>query len=323
MPRFRPSPGRGGYPSYGSQFSRFQSPQNLSSASSSVTRGWQIVTTITLLAVSIAAITALVGVGLTAFYLVENVQRLDDRIKVDRDTIAALESIIDIQNDTITQLSSELLILNGTMPSGNGTIFFDDTWLMVNGADNTKQFMFDASGIPTSYPSSRMSYAMPQDNGTLALIENIPSFANITFPSNTTANQTKFSEDDFAVYLSGDPSTELQFDLSLFTPGIDRVATWPNSSGEVVFTTGPQTFDDKTLTATNSVDDGALSDRVIKRIGNQWDLVSMGFGNQQNSTLEILTLRSSMNQSRFLNFRGSGGSASTAGWTGVIFSWFT
>mgnify|MGYP005845493327 CR=1 FL=1 len=211
-------------------------------AASMAGKGWQIAMMGMLIATTIVSVTALIGMALTAHYLAENVRRLDDRIGADRDAIEAVEDNIELVEDDVA-------ILNETMPEGNGTTFFDDEWVMANGDAPSKQFMFNASLLTTSYPAARRNYALPDEDGILALLADVP------------AAQTEFADDVFALFLAGDPTTRIEFDLSMITGGETRIYGLPNKDGTLatlsdVVTLGANstTFLDSQFTIENDPD---------------------------------------------------------------------
>lgn len=188
---------------------------------------WKISVTAVLVATTIISVTALIGMALTAHHLVENVRRIDKRIGADRVVIEGIENDIDTVEGDVT-------VLNETMPEGNGTVFFDDEWVMVSADDHSHQFAFNASLITTIFPSTRRNYALPDEDGTIALLENLP------------ATQTEFADDAFAIYEAGSPLTRLEFDLSLIDSGVTRILSAPNKDGTIA------TLDDITTMASSN-----------------------------------------------------------------------
>lgn len=120
---------------------------------------------------------------------------------------------------TLQELEVRIQILNTSLPDGNGTVFFDDNWWMLNGNDPSRQFMLNASLVVSSGSTPR-NYAGPDADGVLLL--------------DTTLNPV-FAEDQFAIVGSNpdSPTTRIEFDLSLIPAATLRLFSWPNKDGTV------------------------------------------------------------------------------------------
>lgn len=146
-----------------------------------------VVLTIGMMLLVIAAIT---GFTLTTVFWKQNVDRLDERL--------------DLKSELITNLTADVQFINDTMPAGDGITFYDNIWRMVNGLDNTKVMIFNASLIS---PSTSQNYAFPDASGTVLLEETMPP------------PQTEFAENEFALFGWPDPSMRATFSLELFVSG--------------------------------------------------------------------------------------------------------
>jgi hypothetical protein len=79
-----------------------------------------------------------------------------------------------------------------------------------------------------------------------------------------------------------------------------RVLAAPDLAGTFALTDGAQTISDKTLDASNTVADGALSNNVIKRSGGNWDDASTGMDGAGANQLRLV---SGDGVSKFFGFR--------------------
>lgn len=143
---------------------------------------------------------AVVGVAVSTGLWVYN----DDLIKDKNDR----------QQGQIEALIADVASINASLPDGNGTVFFDDEWVMAHGPEPGRKFMFNASQIS---PGMKTNYIWPNVSGTVVLQETSP---------------TMFPENLFAVTGEFD-SRQIEFDLDLLTAGASRVFRWPNKNGVV------------------------------------------------------------------------------------------
>ena len=95
------------------------------------------------------------------------------------------------------------------------TFFFDDIFTILNEDDPSRAFMFFAGSIAAN--TTRI-YAMPNKNGTVALLDDLP---------------TAFADDEFVVFDAANIFTRIMFDVSLVSPFTTRTYTWPNKDGVV------------------------------------------------------------------------------------------
>ena len=112
--------------------------------------------------------------------------------------------------DQVNQLEAELAMI-----SGNGTTFFDDTWVMANGPQPGRKFMFNASLVAMGI---KRNFALPDADGIILLEE--------TF-------DPVFAENEFAIVGEFDTTTRIEFDLSLIPGSTTYVYSWPNKAGTV------------------------------------------------------------------------------------------
>ena len=150
---------------------------------------------------TVFTVMAVVGLGVTTGLWQYNVNQLYDKDKQQQQRIAELEA--------------QIQAINASLPAGNGTVFFDDTWVMANGAQPGRKFMFDAGQITVG---TKETFIWPNVSGTVALQQTLP-------PA-----QTVFPEDEFAITGVAD-SRRIEFDLSLLTPGAFRLYSTPNKNG--------------------------------------------------------------------------------------------
>jgi len=142
----------------------------------------------------ILAILAVIGVAVTTALWVYNVHDLDDEI---------------------SQLSKEIDIINASLPDGNGTVVFDDEWIMANGPEPSRKFMLNASLVSMGI---KRNYAVPDTDGIFLLEE---TFVPV------------FLENEFAVVGEFDETTRMEFDLSLIPGATTHTYSWPNKDGTV------------------------------------------------------------------------------------------
>lgn len=167
---------------------------------------------LTVLSMVVATI-AVAGVAVSTGLWAHNVNELYAENRQDRDSIAALEA--------------QIQAINQSLPDGNGTTFFDDTWVMAHAGAPSQKFMLNASQVT---PGIKRNYAGPDADGVIALQETLPT----TFPENL-----------FAVTGDSD-NRQLQLDLSLFSPDALRILKAPNKNGVIA------TIQDIVLVAGNS-----------------------------------------------------------------------
>ena len=110
----------------------------------------------------------------------------------------------------INNLDDRVDAINASIPEGNGTVFFDDEFTIANGPQPGRKFMFNASLVAMG---TKRNYAFPNDDGIVLL--------DSTF-------EPVFPEDEFAVVGDVDPTTRLEFDLSLIPGSTLRLASWQN-----------------------------------------------------------------------------------------------
>ena len=110
----------------------------------------------------------------------------------------------------INDLEDRVDVINASIPEGNGTVFFDDEFTIANGPQPGRKFMFNASLVAMG---TKRNYAFPNDDGIVLL--------DSTF-------EPVFPEDEFAVVGDADPTTRLEFDLSLIPGSTLRLASWQN-----------------------------------------------------------------------------------------------
>lgn len=144
---------------------------------------------------AVVAIVAAVGMAVSTGLWVDNVHTLDRKADRNRDAIQDLES--------------EIAMLNTSF-------FLDDEWTMANAADQSKQFMFNATLISAM---TKRNYAWPDADGVVVLENTLPA-TNASFP-----------EDEFNVFSFATPSIRISFDLDLLTAA--RMYDWPNKDGTV------------------------------------------------------------------------------------------
>lgn len=146
---------------------------------------------------AIAAVVGVVGVGVSTGLWAYNVHLIQDTDKA--------------QQSEINDLNATIMIIVDIL--GNGTIFIDDEWTMVNAVQQSRQFMLNASLISLG---TKRNYAGPDADGIFLL--------DTTFVP-------VFEEQDFAITAMGDPTTRLELDLGMLTAGVVRILQVPNKNG--------------------------------------------------------------------------------------------
>lgn len=143
----------------------------------------------------------------------------------------------------IRHLNRTIAAVNASIPEGNGTVFFDDEWLMANGPHPGRKFQLNASLVTGG---TTRNYAGPDADGIILL--------------DTTLNPV-FPEDQFAVVGDTDATTRIEFDLSLIPSATLHLYSWPNKDGTVAMlsdiiasSNNHTTFLDSTFAILNAVD---------------------------------------------------------------------
>ncbi len=97
------------------------------------------------------------------------------------------------------------------------TFFFDDIFIVLNAADPTRGFMFDAGNITAGV---NRTYSGPNKSGTVALL------VDIVFP-------TVFLDSEFAIQNDPDVSKEFMFDAGAISLATTRIFAWQDTDGTV------------------------------------------------------------------------------------------
>lgn len=159
-----------------------------------------------------------------------------------------------------------------TVPDKNGTMamlsdlvaqsndFPDDLFRVHDNVDPTKLLAFQIAGIGTGLTRTA---TWPDKSGTVAFLD------DITAPGNT------FDDLLFRIFSTVDNTARLKFDVSAISTGTDRTVTWIDEDLTILGLDNIQTIMNKTIDATNTVDDGALSSNVV--FNNQVNIFGVGF----------------------------------------------
>jgi hypothetical protein len=108
-----------------------------------------------------------------------------------------------------------------------------------------------------------------------------------------------------------------EFDMSGITSGTTRTLTTPNASGTILLEGNSTTVSNKTIDGTNTINDGALSNNVVKRIGGTWSTSTLGM---TSGGYDDILLSGGSSDDRFFRFRTGGGSPN--GRRGIMLSAF-
>lgn len=167
--------------------------------------GWGAFSVIIIAAMSISLSSlVLTGLGLSTYFFVDEFERTEKRL--------------DGFEELVIDLADQVDDLEDSIPDGDGVLFFDDNWWMVNAVIFQKRFQFNASLIS---PGLIQVFSFPDISGTVMLEGDIP------------VPDTEFSEDVFAVVGWPDDSKRIEYNLDLIQAGVTREYQWPNKGGTI------------------------------------------------------------------------------------------
>jgi len=168
-----------------------------------------------------------------------------------------------LQNSTITlgsssvALGSTLTTIAGLTSVTSAAIITNDNGFRVrNNSDTTKQLAFDVSGVTTS---TTRTLAIPDENGTLALLEADNAFTGSNTFTDTTGQTFRQAATQDGIIIQGRNGGSSSYSVTFITDTLssNQTATFPDLTGNVLLDTSTipgDTFTDDTFRISDDSD---------------------------------------------------------------------
>lgn len=147
-------------------------------------------------------------------------------------TIVGTDTTQTLTNKTLTSPT-----INGGTINPTSLTVPDNTFIIQDNVDNTKQLQFQASGISTG---TTRTLTAPDANTTIVGTDTTQTITNKTIT---------ISDSNLTIQDNGDATKQAKFEASGITTGTTRTFTLPNGNTTLVGTDTTQTLSNKTLTA--------------------------------------------------------------------------
>ena len=242
----------------------------------------------------------------------------DNSATISNKTIDGTNSIANgaLTNNVVKQFSGVWSTSTLGMTSGG----YDDI-LLSGGSSDDRFFRFRTGGgspngrrgiMLSAFDSNNWSLFGDDDsnfkiNYTATVPTAFDQLGNTVFSIDSSNKRVRFH--DFT-----DDSKIGEFDVSGISTETTRTLTIPNDSGTILLEDNSTTVSNKTIDGTNSINDGALSNAVIRRSGGSWNRTTFGWSDTED-TYQTINLLSTNGANSFFRFRTGGNPTGVSGIT--------